>query len=105
MNTIQSACASMHRAIASGDKDMALHYLSLAINRYHAERFNRAIDDLQATLRGEIPDNPTRVAPPDHLTENGYADDPDFQEREERRHEFEADRDRVNDQLWETNNG
>ena len=51
-------------AMARGDIDAACDHLVIAIRRHHARVADR-----------DTPDNPARVSPPDHLTDDGYADD------------------------------
>jgi hypothetical protein len=71
-------------AIAAGDLDAAADHLAIAILRSHARRAD------------QIPDDPARTAPPDHLTDDGYADDVA---------RWRDDQGTVNDELWEIDNG
>lgn len=78
------SCRQSDAALAAGDLDGALRHLSMAINRWHAQRFDRMIDDFQTTLRAQRP------LQPDHLTDDNYPDST-----------VRNDLDRVNNELWE----
>ena len=47
-------------------------------------------------MSADIPDDPARTAPPDHLTDDGYPDDAP---------RWRDDQGTVNDELWEIDNG
>ena len=81
---IRLSLDQINAAVAAGDLNGAADHLAIAILRSHARRAD------------QIPDDPARTAPPDHLTDDGYADDVA---------RWRDDQGTVNDELWEIDNG
>ena len=55
-------------------------------------------------MSADIPDDPARTAPPDHLTDDGYADDVARWD-DDAEPDWRDEQGTVNDELWEIDNG